>query len=129
MRATPPKDAVRQGDTAPDFTAESTQGKIKFYNWAGPNWVLLYVYNRDFQPVCTTEMADLAKKMGEFKKRGTKVLALSKSTLEDHVKWVKEIESSQKVKITFPIIADPSCAVLGLFEKTPPTSPSQDPAT
>ena len=97
---------LRLGDTAPNFQAQTTEGNIDFYDWAGDEWVVFYSHPADFTPVCTTELGRTAALKGEFAKRNTKVIALSVDPLEDHEKWMKDIEETQEVKMNFPVIAD-----------------------
>ena len=97
---------IRLGDTAPNFDAQTTEGDINFYDWAGDNWVVLYSHPSDYTPVCTTELGRTAKLKGDFEKRGAKVIALSVDDLESHKGWVRDIEETQNCTMNFPIIAD-----------------------
>ena len=97
---------IRLGDTAPNFNAETTEGKINFYDWAGDSWVVLYSHPSDYTPVCTTELGRTAQLKEEFEKRSAKVIALSVDDLESHKGWVKDIEETQNCTMNFPIIAD-----------------------
>ena len=97
---------LRLGDTAPDFTAETTLGKIHFHEWLGDSWGVLFSHPADFTPVCTTELGTVANYYPEFQKRNTKVIALSVDGLESHLKWIKDIEETQNVTLQYPIIAD-----------------------
>ena len=97
---------IRLGDTAPNFDAETTEGKINFYDWAGDSWVVLYSNPSDYTPVCTTELGRTAQLKEEFEKRSAKVIALSVDDLESHKGWVKDIEETQNCTMNFPIIAD-----------------------
>jgi thioredoxin-dependent peroxiredoxin len=106
---------IRLGDVAPDFTADSTQGKIEFHKWAGDSWVIFFSHPKDFTPVCTTELGEAAKKLPEFKKRGVKVVALSVDGVDSHKGWVKDIEETQATKVEYPILADPDKAVANLY--------------
>lgn len=98
--------SLRLGDQAPNFTAKTTEGEINFYEWLGDSWGVLYSHPADFTPVCTTELGRTAALKGEFAKRNAKVIALSVDPLEEHLKWVGDIEETQAVKMNFPIIAD-----------------------
>src|SRR5690349_692505 len=97
--------AVQLGDTAPDFTQESTEGPIQFHEWAGDNWVVLFSHPKDFTPVCTTELGALAKLKPEFEKRNTKVIGLSVEGVADHVGWSKDIAEAQGAALSFPLLA------------------------
>ncbi len=99
------------GDTAPDFTADTTEGKISFHQWAGDSWVVLFSHPKDFTPICTTELGYMAKLKPEFDKRNTKILAVSIDPVSDHEHWVKDIEETQNCKVTYPIIGDSDLAV------------------
>lgn len=98
--------SLRLGDTAPDFEQDSSIGKIRFHEWAGDSWVVLFSHPADFTPVCTTELGLTAKLKGEFDKRNVKAIALSVDTAEKHVNWIKDIEETQNTAVRFPIIAD-----------------------
>src|SRR3954451_21097176 len=98
--------ALQIGATAPDFEAQTTEGKIKFHDWIGNSWGVLFSHPKDFTPVCTTELGVVAKLKPEFDKRNVKVLALSVDSVESHEKWVKDIEETQGVKLNYPILAD-----------------------
>ena len=97
---------LRLGDTAPNFDAQTTEGDINFYDWAGDQWVVLYSHPSDYTPVCTTELGRTAALKEDFEKRHAKVIALSVDDLESHKGWVKDIEETQDVTMNFPIIAD-----------------------
>jgi alkyl hydroperoxide reductase subunit AhpC len=98
--------ALRIGDEAPDFKAQTTNGPIDFYEWMGDEWVFLFSHPADFTPVCTTEIGQVARMKEEFDRRGVKVLGLSVDSLDDHKRWVSDIEETQRVKLNFPVIAD-----------------------
>ncbi len=98
--------SIRLGDTAPDFTAQTTQGEIKFHNWLGDGWGVLFSHPKDFTPVCTTELGAVAKLKPEFDKRKCKVIGLSVDPLKDHNAWSKDIEQTQGTPLNFPLIAD-----------------------
>jgi thioredoxin-dependent peroxiredoxin len=99
------------GDTAPDFTADTTQGRIRFHEWMGDGWAVLFSHPKDFTPICTTELGYMAKKTPEFDKRNTKILAVSIDPVSDHNLWVKDIEETQGAKLTYPIIGDSDLSV------------------
>ena len=99
--------AIRLGDEAPDFTAQSTDGEINFHDWIGDDWAVLFSHPKDFTPVCTTELGQVAKLKPEFAKRGVKVVGLSVDGVENHAGWSKDIEETQGVKLNFPLVADP----------------------
>jgi thioredoxin-dependent peroxiredoxin len=97
---------LRLGDTAPDFEQESSIGKIRFHEWAGDSWVVLFSHPADFTPVCTTELGLTAKLKAEFDKRNVKAIGLSVDPADKHVQWIKDIEETQNTVVGFPIIAD-----------------------
>jgi alkyl hydroperoxide reductase subunit AhpC len=99
------------GDTAPDFTADTTEGKIKFYDWAGDSWVVLFSHPKDFTPICTTELGYMAGLKPQFDKRNTKILAVSIDPVSDHNLWMKDIQETQGHKVTYPIIGDSDLTV------------------
>jgi alkyl hydroperoxide reductase subunit AhpC len=98
--------ALSLGDTAPDFEADSTQGRIKFHDWIGDSWAVLFSHPKDFTPVCTTELGYMARIEPEFKRRGVKIIGLSVDPTEKHSDWIKDIEETQKATVEYPIIAD-----------------------
>ena len=98
--------SLRLGDTAPDFTAQSTEGTINFHEWIGESWAILFSHPRDFTPVCTTELGVASKMRPEFEARGVKLLGLSIDSVEDHTEWMKDICDTQKCEVNFPVIAD-----------------------
>jgi alkyl hydroperoxide reductase subunit AhpC len=106
---------VQLGDDAPDFTVETTDGKINLYEYLGDGWGVLFSHPKDFTPVCTTELGAVAKLKPEFDKRNTKVIAVSVDPLESHKGWVGDIEETQNVKLNYPIIADPDRTVADLY--------------
>ena len=106
--------AIRINDTAPDFEAETTQGTIKFHDWIGDGWAVLFSHPKDFTPVCTTELGYMAKLKPEFDKRNTKVLGLSVDPVGNHEKWAKDIEETQGAKVNYPLIADSDLKVAKL---------------
>ncbi|HTN67324.1 MAG TPA: peroxiredoxin [Burkholderiaceae bacterium] len=112
--------AVRLGDTAPDFEQDSSIGKIKFHEWAGDSWVVLFSHPADFTPICTTELGLTAKLKPEFDKRNVKAIALSVDSAESHLGWIKDIEDTQKTVVGFPIIADQDRKVSELYDMIHP---------
>jgi len=103
--------SLRLGDTAPDFTAETTQGPVKFHDWIGDSWAVLFSHPKDFTPVCTTELGYMAKIKPEFDKRGVKVIGLSVDPTDKHEQWAKDIEETQGEAPNYPIIADSDFSV------------------
>ena len=114
--------AIRLGDTAPDFEADTTVGKIRFHEWLGNGWVVLFSHPKDFTPVCTTELGEVAKLKPEFEKRNTKVIALSVDSVADHHKWSGDIEETQGTKPNYPLIADPERKVSQLYDMIHPNA-------
>lgn len=108
------------GDTAPDFEAETTEGKINFHDWIGDDWVIFFSHPADFTPVCTTELGYTAKLKDQFAERGAKAIAISGDSLEDHQEWVKDIDETQSTTVQFPIIADPEKKVATLYNMIHP---------
>ncbi len=106
---------LRLGDIAPDFEADTSAGRIKFHEWAGDSWIVLFSHPKDFTPVCTTELGAVGNLSGEFKTRNVKALALSVDPVESHKGWIGDIEETQNCKINFPIIADPDRKVANLY--------------
>ena len=107
--------SVQLGSTAPDFSADTTEGPIKFHEWIGNQWAVLFSHPKDFTPVCTTELGYVAKIKPEFDKRGVKVIALSVDPVDSHKKWIGDIEETQKTKMNFPIIGDTDSKVSNLY--------------
>ena len=112
--------SLKLGTTAPDFTQKSTEGDISFHQWAGDSWVVFFSHPADFTPVCTTELGMVAKLKAKFDQRNTKVLALSIDPLDSHLKWVKDIESTQGVALNYPIIADEDSSVANAYNMIHP---------
>ncbi len=112
--------ALTIGDTAPDFEAETTEGRIRFHEWIGDNWAVLFSHPRDFTPVCTTELGYMASIEPEFAKRGVKILALSVDPVDNHGRWAKDIEETQGTAPNYPIIADTDFNVSKLYGMLPP---------
>lgn len=108
--------SIKLGDTAPDFTADSSLGEINFYEFLGESWGILFSHPADFTPVCTTELGFTAKLKSEFEKRNTKVIALSVDKVEDHQKWIQDINETQNTEVDFPIIADNERKVSELYD-------------
>jgi peroxiredoxin len=113
---------IRLGDTAPNFTANTTEGKIDFHEWLGDGWGVLFSHPADFTPVCTTELGTVAKYKKEFDKRNVKVIALSVDNLEDHRGWIKDIDETQQTVMNFPIIADDNRKVAHLYDMIHPNA-------
>jgi alkyl hydroperoxide reductase subunit AhpC len=111
---------LRLGDTAPDFEQDSTVGRIKFHDWAGDSWVVLFSHPADFTPVCTTELGLTAKLKPEFDKRNVKAIALSVDPADAHKEWIKDIEETQDTVVGFPIIADLDRKVSELYDMIHP---------
>ncbi len=114
--------ALRLGDTAPDFTAETTEGTVRFHEWMGKDWAVLFSHPKDFTPVCTTELGYVAKIKPEFEKRHVKVIGLSVDPLKDHVGWIKDINETQKTTVNFPMIADADRKVSLLYDMIHPNA-------
>ncbi|PYS53863.1 MAG: peroxidase [Acidobacteria bacterium] len=110
---------LRLGATAPDFTAETTEGSIKFHEWIGDNWAMLFSHPKDFTPVCTTELGYVAKLKPEFDKRNVKIIGLSVDSVVDHKKWSKDIEETQGVAPNYPMIGDPELQIAKLYDMLP----------
>ncbi|HLP49528.1 MAG TPA: peroxiredoxin [Chitinophagales bacterium] len=113
---------LRLGDIAPDFTAETTDGTINFYEWLGNGWGVLFSHPADFTPVCTTELGTASKLKAEFDKRNAKIIAVSVDELDKHKEWVKDINETQNTVLNFPIIADPERKVADLYDMIHPNS-------
>jgi len=114
--------AIRIGDEAPDFTAETTEGPIRFHEWIGDKWAILFSHPKDFTPVCTTELGYMAKLKPEFDKRNTKVLGLSADPVGDHSRWVKDIQETQGTAINYPMIGDADLKVAKLYDMIHPNA-------
>jgi len=107
--------ALQLGDTAPDFTAPSTAGTIRFHDYLGNSWGVLFSHPKDFTPVCTTELGEVARLKGEFDKRNVKVVGLSVDSVEDHQRWKGDIEETQGCALNFPLLGDPQRTVAELY--------------
>jgi thioredoxin-dependent peroxiredoxin len=114
--------ALRLGDIAPDFTQESTDGEISFHQWLGSSWGVLFSHPRDFTPVCTTELGEVAKLKPEFDKRNVKTIGLSVDPLTDHKKWVGDIAETQGCALNFPLLADADRKVANLYDMIHPNA-------
>ncbi|HKF52317.1 MAG TPA: peroxiredoxin [Candidatus Acidoferrales bacterium] len=111
--------SLRIGDVAPDFAAETTQGPIKFHDWLGNSWGVLFSHPKDFTPVCTTELGYMAGLQPEFEKRNCKILGLSVDPVTNHGKWAVDIEETQGHKVKFPMIGDPQLEIAKLYDMLP----------
>jgi alkyl hydroperoxide reductase subunit AhpC len=111
--------ALALGDTAPDFEAETTEGRISFHDWIGDSWAVLFSHPKDFTPVCTTELGYMAQVKPEFDKRNTKIIGLSVDPAENHAEWAKDIEETQGTAPNYPLIADPDYKVSKLYGMLP----------
>jgi thioredoxin-dependent peroxiredoxin len=114
--------AIRLGDEAPDFTADTTDGSISFHEWLGDSWGILFSHPKDFTPVCTTELGYVAKLKPEWDKRNVKVIGLSVDSSENHDKWSADIEETQGTKVNFPLISDPDKKVSDLYDMIHPNA-------
>jgi thioredoxin-dependent peroxiredoxin len=119
--------ALAIGDTAPDFEAETTEGKIRFHDWLGNSWGVLFSHPKDFTPVCTTELGAMAKLKPEFDRRGCKIIGVSVDPVEDHVRWSRDIEETQGQAPNYPMIGDVDYNVSKLYGMLPAET-SGDPA-
>jgi len=113
---------IRIGDEAPDFTAETTQGTIRFHEWIGNGWAVLFSHPKDFTPVCTTELGYMAGLKSEFEKRNTKILGLSIDPVTDHSRWVKDIEETQGHAVNYPLIGDADLHIAKLYDLIHPNA-------
>lgn len=114
--------SVRIGDIAPDFEQDSTEGRIRFHDWAGGKWVVLFSHPKNFTPVCTTELGAVSKLKAEFDKRGVKALGLSVDQLANHDKWADDIEETQGARLNFPLIADADKSVADKYDMIHPNA-------
>jgi alkyl hydroperoxide reductase subunit AhpC len=115
--------SLRINDTAPNFTAKTTQGSINFHEWIGDSWAILFSHPKDFTPVCTTELGYMAKIEPEFTKRNTKLIGLSVDPVDAHEKWAKDIEETQGAAVKYPMIGDTDLAVAKLYNMLPAEEP------
>jgi alkyl hydroperoxide reductase subunit AhpC len=111
--------SLRINSEAPNFTAETTQGKIDFHQWIGNGWAILFSHPKDFTPVCTTELGYMAGLMPEFQKRNTKIIGLSVDPVTNHSKWAKDIEETQGHAVTYPMIGDPELKIATMYDMLP----------
>jgi thioredoxin-dependent peroxiredoxin len=114
--------AVRLGDEAPNFTAETTEGTVTLYDYLGDGWGLLFSHPKDFTPVCTTELGAFARRKGEFDERGVKLIGVSVDPLDSHHSWASDIEETQGAKLNYPLIADPDRKVADLYDMIHPNA-------
>lgn len=125
--------SLRINDTAPNFTAQTTQGTLTFHEWIGDQWAVLFSHPKDFTPVCTTELGYMARIEPEFKRRNTKVIGLSVDPVDNHFKWAADIEETQGARVNYPMIGDTDLAVAKLYDMLPAdageTSEGRTPAT
>lgn len=112
--------AIRLGEEAPDFTADTTEGTIRFHEWIGNSWAILFSHPKDFTPVCTTELGYMAGLKPEFDKRNTKIIGLSVDPVSDHQRWAKDIEETQGHAINYPMIGDADLKVAKLYDMIHP---------
>lgn len=112
--------SLRIGDAVPNFSAETTEGKINFHEWIGDNWAVLFSHPKDFTPVCTTELGEVARLKPEFEKRGVKVIGLSVDPVDSHQKWAEDIKETQGHALNFPVIADKDKEVANLYDMIHP---------
>jgi alkyl hydroperoxide reductase subunit AhpC len=111
--------ALAINDMAPDFEAETTEGKIRFHDWAGDNWAVLFSHPKDFTPICTTELGYMAKIKSEFDKRGVKIIGISVDPVDSHVKWANDIKETQGIAPNYPMIGDPDLTIAKLWGMLP----------
>ena len=114
--------SIRLGDIAPDFEQDSSEGRIRFHDWLGDSWGVLFSHPADFTPVCTTELGFTAKLKDDFAQRGVKVIALSVDPVDSHLKWIDDINETQNTQVNFPIIADADRKVSGLYDLIHPNA-------
>jgi alkyl hydroperoxide reductase subunit AhpC len=114
--------SIRIGDEAPDFTAETTEGTLRFHEWIGEKWAILFSHPKDFTPVCTTELGYVARLKPDFDKRNCKLIGLSVDPVSDHKSWVKDIEETQGHAINYPLIGDGDLAVAKLYDMIHPNA-------
>ena len=110
--------ALQLGETAPDFTVESTEGTVSFHEWLGDSWAVLFSHPADYTPVCTTELGAFAKRKSEFDKRGAKLIGVSVDPLDSHTGWAKDIETTQGAALNYPLLADDDQVVGGAAHAT-----------
>jgi len=113
---------IRIGDEAPDFTAETTQGTIRFHEWVGDKWAILFSHPKDFTPVCTTELGYMAGLKPEFDSRNCKIIGLSVDPVTDHSAWLKDIQETQGHAVTYPLIGDSDLSVAKAYDMIHPNA-------
>ena len=118
--------SLRLNDTAPDFTAETTMGPIRFHEWMGDQWTILFSHPKDFTPVCTTELGYMARIEPEFTRRGAKLIGLSVDPVDSHTRWLGDIEETQGAKVNYPVIGDREMAVSKLYNMLPAEDMAMD---
>ncbi len=121
--------SIRIGNEAPDFTAETTKGTIRFHEWIGDKWTILFSHPKDFTPVCTTELGYMAKLKPEFDKRNTKIIGLSIDPVTNHASWAKDIEETQGTAVNYPMIGDTDLTVAKLYDMIHPNASGGNPRT
>lgn len=114
--------SLRIGDEAPDFTAETTEGTIRFHEWIGDKWAILFSHPKDFTPVCTTELGYMAGLKPQFDKRNCKIIGLSVDSVSDHTRWAKDIEETQRHRVNYPLIGDTGLTVAKLYDMLHPNA-------
>lgn len=114
--------SLRLGDTAPDFTQDSTEGPINFHEWAGDSWVVLFSHPKDFTPVCTTELGEVSRLKPEFEKRNAKAIGLSVDPVEEHTAWAGDIEETQGYGLNFPLLGDGDRKISSLYDMIHPNA-------
>ena len=114
--------AIRLGDEAPDFTAETTEGTINFYDYLGDGWGILFSHPKDFTPVCTTELGAFSARRADFDKRNTKLIAVSVDDVDSHLRWKSDISETQGAELNFPIIGDADRKVADLYDMIHPNA-------
>ena len=119
--------SIRIGDQAPDFTAETTEGPIRFHEWIGDKWAILFSHPKDFTPVCTTELGYMARLKPEFDKRNTKIIGLSVDPVSDHSRWLKDIQETQGATINYPLIGDADLNVAKSYDMIHPNASGDQP--
>jgi alkyl hydroperoxide reductase subunit AhpC len=115
--------SLQIGDVAPDFEAQTTQGPVRFHDWVGSSWAVLFSHPKDFTPVCTTELGYMAKLKPEFEKRNTKIIGLSVDPVENHAKWAVDIQETQGHAPNYPMIGDPELKIAKLYGMLPAATP------
>jgi thioredoxin-dependent peroxiredoxin len=121
--------SLRIGDEAPNFTTETTEGKINFHDWIGDGWAVLFSHPKDFTPVCTTELGYMAKLKPEFSKRGCKIIGLSIDPVSDHKRWAQDIEETQGAAPNYPIVGDADLTIAKLYDMIHPNATADKPRT